>query len=243
MSSLLNDRFAPITSCMGLINGSLRDVNESFVQWQNDILAGYGQSVVVGHLECHLGDAFSRLQPLARGVRTRSLLLELGEWVAYFDNSHLGTDAAGVAAVMATRLLTTAIRLTVRSNKIKRGKGASKLGSYGATIFEVFEGNLRSRRSIACANDGGRWVFEQHGAPFLFEDLAAYASKKVRERFPPYLLERYVHEFGVDPFSERAYYAKCDGSVHGELVEIVGDLPKTITYVTLAAARKALGLE
>lgn len=37
------------------------------------------------------------------------------------------------------------------------------------------------RRSIASANDGGRWIFDQSGEPYPFEEIGAYSSLSKRE--------------------------------------------------------------
>lgn len=102
---------------------------------------------------------------------------------------------------------------------------------------------MRSKRSIACANDGGRCIFEQSGKPYIFEDTYQYEDKRISKRFTPELLDKYVSEIaGINPFSDAAY---CDenGQIRGALIEKCGDLPKTIRYVSLNEARQAIGLE
>lgn len=57
-------------------------------------------------------------------------------------------------------------------------------------------------RSIAAANDGGRWVFETSGDPFPFEELGRYKARRKRDRFPPQLLWQYLQEMGVPRLSD-----------------------------------------
>jgi hypothetical protein len=239
MNSLLNGEFEPITASIGLINASLQKTTADFLAWGNEVLFKYGQSESEIHLQCSFRDAMKSLFPLVKGDVKRRLLLAIGdEWTAYFDNGWRGSDPAGVVAVMSGRLVTTALRLTVRANT-RHGKSR---GTYGARIFEAFEGSQKSRRSIACANDGGHWIFEQFGEPYPFEDVSAYQCRKLSDRFPAELLEKYVNEFGVNPFSEAAYTNEND-QVRGFLIEKRGNIPKTLTNVDLAEARHALGLE
>ena len=64
---------------------------------------------------------------------------------------------------------------------------------------------LGYRRCIAASNDGGRWVFDQSGEPYEFENLAAYKSKRKRERFTRELLLEYLRHFGIRPFDDDFY--------------------------------------
>jgi uncharacterized protein YycO len=52
-------------------------------------------------------------------------------------------------------------------------------------------------RSIAAANDSGRWVFETSGAPFDFEDVTQYSSRMKSRRFTAPLLYNYLRQLGV----------------------------------------------
>lgn len=241
--ALLNNQFAPITSSMGLIKASLQETSTFFAKWTRGILNKYGQDLTETPLDCELSEAINRLAPLSSGIPTRYLLLALGDgWTAFFDNSRRGTDPAGVVAVISSELRTTTLRLSLKPNTIRSADPTSKPGTYGAAIFEAFEGNQRSRRSIACVNDGGHWVFEQHGEPYEFEDVASYQNRVVAKRFGPELLKKYVQVIaGTDPFSDAAYVDQ-QGHVRGVLLEKVGNLPVTLTYVSLVEARKALGL-
>lgn len=241
--ALLNNQFAPITSSMGLIKASLQETSIFFAKWQQGILNKYNQSLTQTELDCGLDEAMSRLPPLSSGVPTRYLLLALGQgWTAFFDNSRRGTDPAGVVAVLSSDLRTTTLRLSLQPNTIRPGDPTSKSGTYGAAIFEAFEGSQRSRRSIACANDGGNWVFEQRGEPYPFEDVVNYENKVVAKRFGPELLKKYTITIaGIDPFADAAYVDQ-QGRIRGILFEKIGSLPATLTYVSLAEARKALGI-
>ncbi|HEY1662829.1 MAG TPA: hypothetical protein VGI03_10460 [Verrucomicrobiae bacterium] len=242
MNSLLHGKFEPITASIGLIKAPLSITTEDFLRWGNEALFKYGQSKEKTPLRCGLNAAFNNLLPLVQGSINRQLLLAIGsQWTAYFDNGWRGSDPDGVAAVMSRRLHTTTIRLTRTCNTLQSTYGRAR-GTYGATIFEVWEASQTSRRSIACANDGGRWVFEQRGEPYAFEDLPRYQNRRLADRFPPELLEKYVEQFGVNPFSEASYLNERN-EVSGFLIEKKGNLPKTLKNIELSEARHALGLE
>jgi hypothetical protein len=238
MTALLDDRFVPITTSVGLIKAALDETKHAFLSWQTGILSKYNQSLTERSLHCSLSEAMSGLLPLSSPIPTRYLLLSINRtWTAFFDNGHRGTDPVAVIAVLSRDLHTLGFRLTSQRNTIK-SEDKSAIGSYGATIFEAFENSLESRRSVARVNDGGKWVFEESGTPFPFENETDYLKSRESKRFGPDLLEQYVREFGVEPFSERSYVDQ-DGHVCGALVEKTGDLPATLKYVEIDTARRS----
>jgi hypothetical protein len=108
---------------------------------------------------------------------------------AVFTNGPLGTDVGMLPSLAARDLGVRGIRATVAS------------GRYPANILEVFEPDerfdpLHLRRSISCANDGGRWRFDVAGLPFCFEDQPQYLKRRIRARFTPPMLTRYLFELG-----------------------------------------------
>lgn len=124
----------------------------------------------------------------------RHALLEVEGWTAVLTDGPIGTDLGMVPSLAARELRSTAIRAT-RTDSGTRG--------FQAVVLEVFdpatEDSLRCRRSIAAADDGGRWTFEQFGSPFDFEQVGAYSRRRVRDRFTPEMLTGYLEALGV-PF-------------------------------------------
>lgn len=70
-----------------------------------------------------------------------------------------------------------------------------------ARILEMFgpDGTppLLARRSVAVSKDGSRWVFEQNGRPFPFEDASLLTLRRVRDRFTEGALSDYFRGLGV----------------------------------------------
>lgn len=122
---------------------------------------------------------------------SRYLCVPFGSWSALFTNGPRGTDVGLFPSYAARELGRRAIRI------VDNNEG----GESAARILDIYgpDGSppLFSRRSIALANDGGRWVFEQTGAPFEFEDVAAYARRPLTARFSSAMLWRYVEALGV----------------------------------------------
>ena len=117
---------------------------------------------------------------------TRYLLVRNGRWTVLLNNAPIGTDL-GCLSWQATR------DLACRS---------VRAGTYPATILEVYDPGaahdpLFCRRAIRFANDGGKWVFLEHGERFAFEDHAAYRRRSIRARFTPEALDRYLRALGV----------------------------------------------
>ena len=72
---------------------------------------------------------------------------------------------------------------------------------FPARILEVYgpsgDDPLFLERSVAAANDGGRWVFETSGAPYPFEDLEAYGKRNKSSRLTGAMLREYLIALGV----------------------------------------------
>ena len=60
-------------------------------------------------------------------------------------------------------------------------------------------------RAIEVANDGGRWVCEEEGEPFAFEQVEKYQERRVRDRFTFEMLKDYLRRLGLSPFEEDFY--------------------------------------
>ena len=136
---------------------------------------------------------FSLLEPLSPAP-TRELCLETTfGWTAYFSNGARGSDPALPMLQLSEALGVTALRACVTQTK----------ALYPGVILEVFDtpqaGGDRNgyRRSIAATNDGGRWVFEQSGETYDFEDTVPYSARLKRDRFTPDMLYRYLECLGI----------------------------------------------
>jgi hypothetical protein len=94
------------------------------------------------------------------------------------------------------------------------GAGATPIGQerayqHGALQFQMF-GQLRTDflnyvRGVELVRDGSRYHFNLAGTPQEFEDLSAYESRRVSDRFTPQMLTEYCSALGVDPWSDDFY--------------------------------------
>ena len=133
-------------------------------------------------------DAVAFLTPAP--MVTRYACIPVGRWAAVLNNSPLGTDVGVLPSLAARELRSTAIRVCVADR-----------APYPARILEVYgphgDPPLAIIRSIAAANDGGRWVFETHGKPFAFEDLSAYSRRLKARRLTAEMVIDYLRGLDV----------------------------------------------
>jgi hypothetical protein len=238
--TIFDNEFWPITSSIGLINGTLPDVGKAFENWELSNICKYKQFLNRRQVVGSAAQLISALLPLSTILPTRYLLFSLSDhWIGFLDNGWRGSDPAGVVAALSERLETTCIRATHNANTVINGQRRHMLG---ATIFEVFVNSLRQRRSIACVNEGSNWVFEQSGDPFPFEDVEAYRRHQVMQRFTASMLNKYVKAFtGIELFCEQPG-VNAEEHLEGILFQKTGMIPSPITYITLNEARGKAGL-
>jgi hypothetical protein len=229
---LLDDRLAPITSEIGFLETDHRRAAKGFLDWhaplQNPLGRMLSRRAVSGTLETVL----RALLPLTSVERRRELFVPTASrWTAYFDNGYRGTDAMPVMSYLAKSLGCRGLRVVAVPHTMQ-GEFSTSRGRYGATILEVYGPEdtdfLNYVRAICAANDGGRWTFSQSGAPLPFERPEFYGHKRIKERFPPELLEQYLHELGLRAFDESFYMPP--GS-QAEVVEKHGPVfPDSVEY-------------
>lgn len=137
-----------------------------------------------------IGDALQALRPQA--VLDRYACIELGGWTLLMNNGPTGTDVGVLPSCAARELKCRGIR-AVRVDDDEPG--------YAARILEVYgpqgEPPRALERSVAAANDGGRWVFETRGTAFAFEDQAAYRRRAKSSRLTGEMLREYLLALGV----------------------------------------------
>lgn len=213
--------YFPTTSEIGFLDLPRTAVVGAFVSWRTDL----GQRPVLREVCCGLDSGIGALLPLTTVDRRRWVFFELGAWTAFFDNGARGTDAGPVASYLARTLACRGLRVVT----VPDGGG-----TFGATMLEMYGPSptnfLNYVRTISAANDGGRWRFDINGTPQSFEDEAAYSSRRVKDRFTPTMLARYLHALGVSAFAPDAYKSPV-------VVERTDDEPPNVEKLTLEQAR------
>lgn len=85
----------------------------------------------------------------------------------------------------------------------------SETAKYPANVSEVYAPDSLGgdpvngyRRSVAALNDGGRWIFEESGERFPFEQIERYDERRKRDRFTREMLRDYLKTFSIEAFSD-----------------------------------------
>jgi len=93
MNSLFSE-LTPITSKIAFLKSNIDDIANELIDWQTSLVSQHNNSfkkeVVASN---NLKTTLYHLCPLATGERRRYLFIPTkNEWVAFFDNGHVGTD-------------------------------------------------------------------------------------------------------------------------------------------------------
>jgi hypothetical protein len=239
MDQLLHDQLAPITSEFGFVEADSQTIADWYRVWDSSNVAARGVQVRRQVVAGSLAEMLQSLLPLTSVEARRYLFIPTrGSWTAYFDNGWQGSDAARLDYV-ASQLQCRAVRVVAVPDTLGTKADRFKKGRYGATIFELYGPRsttfLNHERSIAVANDGGRWIFQQAGTPLPFEQLEAYGARSIRDRFNIELLDRYLQALGIHAFDEAFYKHE------GVLLERVGPLAANVQEYSLDEVRQEFG--
>ncbi|MFL5349254.1 MAG: hypothetical protein ACJ8AT_31020 [Hyalangium sp.] len=235
---LLEDRWAPVTEEMGFLELGAEQAAQAFATWEREVMTPRGINVEVLPVTGTLEQALSRLLPLTSGERRRRLFIPTrSAWTAYVADQWTGTDAASPMSAMARRLSIRCLRVVAVPHTRRKNQGVR----YGAVMLEVYgpeqPGKISNTvRALAAANDGGRWVFEQSGEPFPFEQVEQYQARRLRDRFTFEMLKDYLRHLGLAPFEEDFYMPP--GSC-AWLIQKTGPFGTIMQEYTLEEARAA----
>jgi hypothetical protein len=233
--TLLDERFAPVTSTVGFLEVPLPEAAAALEEWRRSLYP----RVTCVPVEEEFPEALHGLEPLTSGARPRELLVAVGSWTAYFDNSLDGTDAISAIGVLSRHLKCQGLAIETVPHTI--GLPGVKKGRSGGVQFTLF-GPIKTDflnyvRSIAVVFDGSRWVFVSTGTEQMFEDPRAYEARRVRDRFTSDMLERYCQELGVNVFDAASYGPDC------VLIESEVIMPPNGAVMTLREAQKWLEID
>jgi hypothetical protein len=232
--TLLDERFAPITSSIGFLNLPISDAAEGLKEWRRA-----HHEISVTRAKEGFPEVLRRLEPLTSGVRPRELLVAAGQWTAYFDNSLRGPDAVSAIGHLSRTLQCQG--LAIRDIPRTVGIPGIREGRAGSIQFELF-GPLKTEflnyvRTVAVTFTGGKWVFDANGTQQDFEEVDAYGARRVRDRFTSEMLERYCQALGIDVFNADAY------GPDAVFFENKVTMPTNGIVMTLAEAQEWLEIE
>jgi hypothetical protein len=141
---------------------------------------------------------FMRLEPFAHVWNKELLIATCGEWTAYFNNSHYGTDLSGIGH-LAKRLGCEVLSLRLCDDLAVRHMNGVDFTLYGPRDTEW----LNVTRHVGWL--GERPALGQQGAPLSFERVDAYLARRVRDHFTKDLVLEYAAAMGARPLDASFY--------------------------------------
>lgn len=209
MSRSVLEHWWPVTNDHGLVRCDIESVARERKKAYRD--AGLQTSLTM--LDASLADCLSALEPLSPAPTKELFLTTTFRWTAYFANGCRGSDASLPMRQLAKALDTMAVRACATHERAR----------FSGVILEVCDTDRGGadangyRRTIAAANDGGRWVFEHSGIPFPFENTSHYDAPRIRDRFTKAMLAYYLTCLGARPLVDDAL--RFGGACRGILLE------------------------
>lgn len=241
------ERYYPVIDNIGFLEVDPKIASKSYLDWQILINRGWN-SVRQKQVEGKFDDVFGSLFPL-RGDATRTLFVPTmsTRWTAIFGNSVAHMDIASPIGVLseitgARSIIASFIPHSYRKiGKNVEGRDISS-GRYGGTQLQIIDpkiapGPLHYLRVVSAVNDGGPWSFRVSGMQQAFEEPDAYKAKKVRDRFTPEMLDRYLKAMGISAFDPGFYMPAGSQAI---LVEKSGKIDQGAKDFTLEEARSAI---
>jgi hypothetical protein len=218
---LFENRLAPITAAISLIENNCHQVVEAFIQKKEELKKeGAGIRKISAHqVTGSLDQVLFSLLPLQKGGSSRSLFIPTkNNKTAFFENNYRWTDAAFVS-ILAQRLKCRSFYLVVKP-LITYFQSGRKFQA-AALIMDVYgqvmtKESLNLIRRIWLERDY-KWEFYTLGDPFPFENLEQYQAKRIPDRFSLALLKEYLKALDMFPFQEDFYLP--EGSQQAVLVE------------------------
>jgi hypothetical protein len=136
---------------------------------------------------------------------TRLVVVEHGPWSAILTNEREGSDFSNHQSVAASSMSVRTIRVVDSEARWwGRGNLRERL-AYEARIFELNAADDSMIRSIACADDGGRWVFETFGEPLPIEASFSYGAARKKDRFTKENLRDLLISIGTGPMTGETF--------------------------------------
>jgi hypothetical protein len=207
MKSLLDDRYVPLTHQIGFLEGDFDEIADVYLRWQRSLHGEVSSEV----LNAPLATALHRLEPLTTPWEKELFIATNSRWVAYFNNGLRVSDPESPIGHLAT--IVPCRGLAVRCVPDRSSVTArDALRIYGAISFTMFVAHqtdwLNQERHVCAMNDGGRWTFFDRGIQQPFEHPEKYKARRIRDRFPPEMLEEYCAALDIRVFDENFYGGK-----------------------------------
>ncbi len=201
MHSLLNNDFAPVTFRFGFIETPFLALCDAFTQWRNNLDEKFGLRTEFNSFVAPLASAFSTLEPLTTPLDRYLLVETRSKWTAIFANGLRVNDVVSPVSYLPSVLKCRGLEVGYAPDlsHTDRKKGIRR---WGHTLFALYgpdKTDWSNRiRHLHVWNDAEGWEFSSGGEVQFFEEPEEYEQRKIKERFPPEMLERYCKALGIE---------------------------------------------
>lgn len=128
---------------------------------------------------------------------TRYVLFALDhDWTVIANNQKGGSEVADVLRRVRSGRPVTAVRVVDHDDTFVEQNGFRVRRRFGARIVEI-QADGEDLRSIACAEDGGRWTFHTAGRPLPVEAQFDHDARRIRDRFTHENLDALLRSIGA----------------------------------------------
>jgi len=129
---------------------------------------------------------------------TRHVAFAAGDRItALINNSRNGSDYADYVRHFPRQLNCRFVRVVNSPQRYWRQGKLREILQYGARIFDLYDAAGETIRSIACVNDGGRWIYHTAGQPHPIEATFGPVAARPSQRFPASQLSALSAAFGL----------------------------------------------
>lgn len=133
---------------------------------------------------------------------TRYVLFALdATWTVVVNNQRGGSDVADLVRAIRRSEPALAVRVVDHDAVDAVQNGFRVRTQYEARMVEI-QSDGEVRRTITCADDGGRWSFETTGAPLPVEAQFDYEARRRRDRFTRQDLDALLQSLGASAVTE-----------------------------------------
>ena len=193
-------RWWPTTQSLDLVEGSVETVAAAVDVEVRRFVKNLTSELVVSSWEAYPNlDAAFQAAPEFANVPTFYLILpSRSRWTVLWNNSALCDGYDSLCWCLTNNHGLTTIHWSAHDEwtTFQSGAGFTYRRLDGSTVVE---------RSVQAAQTDSRWDFEEYGEPLFEEDLAAYQTKRKRDRLNESLLSQLLSRLGASPWSEEFY--------------------------------------
>jgi hypothetical protein len=193
-------RYAPVTTHMAFVEMPADDFAKAFLAWRQEIntLFEFDWQEGVKPVKGNLAKKLDALLPLAAGPQTKHLISSTqSKWTVYIPNGAGGGDVHSPTRHMTRILGLRSVTVVLTADE------AGRPGSTQFTVQDAREGELQVR--AVAAHKESKWEFHEHGTRLPFEQVEKYASRRIKDRLTPELVEQYCGHLGIELFDPDFY--------------------------------------